>query len=87
MSISANDLNLHMQDFVNKMNLDDSLDSTKKKTSTIRASRKTKFYDKTLALFGKMVETSEGLLKSFNCTIDVLNNQMDRLIDKHRINN
>ena len=48
----------------------------------MRTSGKTKFYDEALAFFGKMVETSEELLKSFNHTPDILNNQMDRLIDK-----
>jgi len=81
-SASANDLDLIVQDFMDEMDLDDSLDNTKKKSSTIRASRKTKFYNEALTLFGKMVETSEGLLKSFNRITDVLNNQMDRLIDK-----
>ena len=60
MSVSANDLDLHVEDFVDDMDLDDSLDSTKKKTSTTRVSGGTKFHDETLAFFGKMVETSEG---------------------------
>jgi hypothetical protein len=81
-SASANDLDLHVEDFVDETDLDDSLDSTRKKTSTTRASGETKFHDEALALFGKMVETSQGLLKSFNRTTDVLNNQIDRLIDK-----
>jgi len=73
-SASANDLNLPAQDFVDEMDLGDSLNRTKKKTSTTRASGKTKFHDEALALFGKMVKTSERLLKSFNHTTDVLNN-------------
>jgi len=81
-SASANDLDLPVQDFVDEMDFSDSQDSTKNKTSTTRASGKTKFHDEAVALFDKMVETSEGLLKSFNRTTDVLNNQMDRLIDK-----
>jgi hypothetical protein len=51
-SASANDLDLPVEDFVDDMDLDDSLDNTKKKTSTIRASRKRKFHDEVLALFG-----------------------------------
>ena len=82
MSAFANDLEGPVEDFVHETDLDDSLDSTKKKTSTTRASGGTKFHDEALALFGKMVETSEGLLKSFNRTTDVLNNQIDMLIDK-----
>ena len=37
-SDSANDLDLSVEDFVDDMDLDDSLDNTKKKTSTTRAS-------------------------------------------------
>lgn len=55
--------------------------TTKKNTSTSRAFGKTKFHDETLAFFGKMVETNQGLLKSFNRTTDVLNSQLDGLID------
>ena len=66
-SASANDVDSPVEDFVDEMDLDDSLDSTKKKTlttrasgktSTTRASEKTKFHDEALALFGKMVESS-----------------------------
>jgi hypothetical protein len=81
-SASANNLDLPVEDLVDEMDLDDSLDNTKKKTSTTRASRKTKFHDEVLVLFRKMVETNEGMLKSFNRTTDILNKQMDRLIDK-----
>ena len=56
-SAYANDLDLLVEDFVNEMNLDDSLDNTKNKMFTTRASEKAKFHDETLTLFGKMVET------------------------------
>ena len=81
-SATANDSDLPVEDSVDDMDLDDSLDNTKKKTSTTRASGKTKFHDEALAFFEEMVETSKGLLKSFNRSTDVLNKQLDKLIDK-----
>jgi len=81
-SVVANDLDMPAQDLVDKMDLGDSTDNTKNKSSTTKASGKAKSHDEALVLFGKMVQTSEGLLASFNCTTDVLNKQMDKLIEK-----
>ena len=78
-SATANDVDLPV---VEEVDLNDSLDNTKKKTSTTRPPGKAKFHDELLVLFRKMVETNELLLKSFNRTFDVLEKKIDRLIDK-----